>query len=99
MSSEKTLRICERGHKYYKSSDCPTCPTCESQKKPQAEFLSKISAPARRAFDRNEIANLKNLAEYSEKEVLEFHGVGPSSIPILKESLKSENLYFRKDSQ
>lgn len=39
-TSKKNLRTCEKGHKYYKSSDCPTCPECEQERKPDAGFLS-----------------------------------------------------------
>lgn len=97
MSTKGTLRICNLGHKYYKSSDCPTCPICEKQKVPEQEFLSKISAPARRAFERAHINTLKKLSEFSEKEILELHGVGPSAIPKLNEALKSVGLTFRKN--
>ncbi len=40
MVTEKTLRTCEKGHEYYKSSDCPTCPTCEKERTPKEGFLS-----------------------------------------------------------
>ncbi len=33
MAVKGTLRVCPKGHKYYKSSDCPTCPVCESHRK------------------------------------------------------------------
>ncbi|MCB0479631.1 MAG: RNA polymerase alpha subunit C-terminal domain-containing protein [Crocinitomicaceae bacterium] len=95
MSTKGTLRTCKKGHKYYKSSDCPTCPICESEKDPKAEFLSKIGAPARRAFERENILTLKKLSEFSEKEILDLHGVGPSAIPKLEEALKSAGLTFR----
>jgi hypothetical protein len=38
--AEKTLRICEKGHRYFKSSDCPTCPKCEALNKLNNEFLA-----------------------------------------------------------
>lgn len=96
MSSKGTLRTCEKGHKYYKSSDCPTCPICERKKVPAADFLSEISAPARRALERNDILTLKALSSHSEKEILALHGVGPSSIPKLKRALDSAGLAFKK---
>ena len=96
MSKKGTLRTCDKGHKFYKSSDCPTCPVCESEKIPETEFLSKIGAPARRAFERENILTLKKLSEYTEKEILDFHGVGPSAIPKLKKALNAEGLEFRK---
>lgn len=70
MTSKKgELRICERGHRYYKSSDCPTCPVCEEEKRPTEGFLSHISAPARRALEGQGITTLEELSQYSEKEV------------------------------
>jgi hypothetical protein len=59
MASVKQLKICSKGHRFYKSSDCPTCPVCE-------------------------------------KEILELHGVGKTSIPILLNALASKELTFRK---
>ena len=38
-TSEKNVRTCNKGHTYYKSSDCPTCPTCEQERRPVNGFL------------------------------------------------------------
>ena len=43
----KTLRTCDKGHQYYKSSDCPSCPICEQERKPDSGFLARLSAPAK----------------------------------------------------
>lgn len=91
-----TLRICPHGHKYYKSTDCPTCPVCESEGKPGEGFLSLLAAPARRALEGAGIKTLKQLAKWSEADLLKLHGMGPGSIPKLKEALKSEGLSFKK---
>lgn len=91
-----SLRTCNKGHKYYKSSDCPTCPICEADRKPQSEFLSLLSSPARRALENNGIATLDQLSKFSEKELLQFHGFGKSSIPKLLSALKKEGLTFKK---
>ena len=96
MRSKGTLRTCEKGHKYYKYTDCPTYPICERNKEPKAEFLARISAPARRALERENILTLKRISEYSEKEILGLHGVGPSAILKLKDALKTEGLTLRK---
>ncbi len=95
----KTLRICPKGHQYYKSSDCPTCPVCEDEKKPETGFLSVLSAPARRALENNGIKTLKQLSKYSEAEILEFHGMGKTTIPKLREVLKEKNLAFKTDKK
>jgi hypothetical protein len=94
--STKTLRTCENGHRYYKSSDCPTCPICESEKAPKNGFLSLLVAPARRALENQAIDSLEKLALFSEEEILQIHGMGPSSIPKLREALKNKGLSFKE---
>ena len=96
MNAKGTLRTCEKGHKYYKSSDCPTCPTCEKNKVPKAEFLSQLAAPARRALEQENILTLTKLSEYSVKEILSLHGVGPSTIPKLKKALEKDGHKFKE---
>lgn len=96
MATKKELRLCPKGHQYYKSSDCPTCPICEDERKPGNDFLSLLSAPARRALENNGITTLTQLSKYSEKEILEFHGMGRGSIPKLHMALKEQKLAFRK---
>lgn len=96
MEREKpSLRTCEKGHNYYKSSDCPTCPVCEKERKPQEGFLALLSGPARRALENNGIFTLEKLAEYSENDILKFHGLGKSSIPKLKRALEEQGLSFK----
>ena len=91
---QKNLRTCENGHNYYKSSDCPTCPICEAERKPKAGFLSLLSAPARRALENADITSLAKLSKYTEKDILKLHGIGKTTIPKLKEALVAENLTF-----
>lgn len=87
-------RFCSNGHKYFKSTDCPTCPVCEKNKNKFA-YLENLSAPARRALVSNNILTLEILATYSEKELLSFHGIGKTSIPKLKEHLLNSGLDFK----
>ena len=94
--STNNLRICDKGHKYYKTSDCPVCPACEKVRKPSADFLTKISAPARRALEREGIDSLFKLSKYTEQELLDFHGMGPGTIPKLRNALKEKGLSFKK---
>ncbi len=97
MATKKTLRTCKNGHEYYKSSDCPTCPICEKERKPNDGFLSLLSAPARRALENNDIFTLNALAKYSEKEILKFHGIGKASLPTLKKALAEKDLSFKSN--
>ncbi|MGZ3931194.1 MAG: RNA polymerase alpha subunit C-terminal domain-containing protein [Bacteroidia bacterium] len=94
-ASKKELRICDKGHRYYKSSDCRVCPVCEKERAPEDGFLSKMSAPARRALEREGITTLKKLAGYSEAELLKLHGFGPGSLPKLRNALKEKGLMFK----
>ena len=91
-----SLRICVNGHKYYKSSDCPVCPLCEKERNTGAGFLSALAAPARRALENAGISTLGQLSELTEKQILELHGMGPSTIPKLRKALMEEGLFFAK---
>jgi predicted RecB family nuclease len=95
-TSKQNLRTCRQGHQYYKSSDCPTCPICEQERKPENGFLSLLVAPARRALEREGITTIEQLAKYSEDGILELHGMGPSTMPKLRSALKAKGLTFRK---
>ncbi|MFT4413787.1 RNA polymerase alpha subunit C-terminal domain-containing protein [Fredinandcohnia humi] len=95
MTSGKSLRVCEKGHKYYKSSDCPSCPTCNKENKPESGFLSKLSSPARNALVHEGIDTLQKLSKCTEIEILKMHGIGPASLPILRTSLEEQGLSFK----
>ncbi|RXJ04462.1 hypothetical protein DS745_03500 [Anaerobacillus alkaliphilus] len=96
MKTEKSLKVCEKGHKYYKSSECPSCPTCDKETKPVSGFLSKLSSPARNALVHEGIDTLQLLSKYTEKEILKIHGIGPASLPIMRTSLEEEGLSFKE---
>ena len=72
----KSLRTCRKGHSYYKSSDCPVCPVCEKEKKPDEGLLAALAAPARRALEGAGIKTLLQLSRFSEKEniITTWHG-------------------------
>ena len=90
-------RTCKAGHTYYKSSDCPTCPICEQERKPEIGFLSSLVAPARRALEREGITTLRQLSRRTEEEIQELHGIGPTTIPKLKAALAGKGLTFKKN--
>lgn len=96
MTVGKILRVCERGHKYYKSSKCTSCPTCDKENKPKSGFLSKLSSPARNALVHQGIDTLQELSKYTEKEIVRIHGIGPASLPKMRTSLKEEGLAFKE---
>ena len=78
-------KTCSKGHQFHKTSACPVCPFCEKEK--EDFFIPKLSAPARRALENAGIDSLEKLATYSEKELLKLHGIGKSTIPVLKNIL------------
>ena len=88
-------KVCSNGHTFEKSSNCPICPICEKNNRPKDGFLSLLPAPAKRALLHNNIQTLEQLANYSEQELLQFHGFGKKSIPILQESLAAIGLKFK----
>jgi hypothetical protein len=90
----KRPKVCERGHKFYKSSDCPSCPICAAQDKPESGFLALLSGPARGALEHAGISTLTKLSQYSEREILKIHGIGPKSLPVLRQSLQEAGLTF-----
>lgn len=95
MATKGILKTCKMGHKFYKSSNCPTCPVCEEERKPKDSFLALIAAPARRALERENINTLEDLSKWSEKEIINLHGMGPSTLPKLKKALKDKGFSFR----
>jgi DNA-directed RNA polymerase alpha subunit len=93
----KTTVTCPNGHTFIKSSDSGTCPQCESEKKLSQTFLLSLAAPARRALENAGINSVEKLSFWSEKEILQFHGIGKTSMPTLREVLEKAGLDFRKD--
>lgn len=90
-----TLRTCKKGHAYYKSSDCPVCPVCAAAEIPEEEFLAVLSAPARRALQNAGISTAAQLCKWSKKELLQLHGFGPASIPVLEKVLAKHGLLLK----
>ncbi|MCO6485908.1 MAG: hypothetical protein J5I41_09075 [Saprospiraceae bacterium] len=95
METNEVLRKCKNGHRFNKTSDCPICPICEEERKPNDHFLSLLGAPARRALEREGITTLEKLSTFSEKEILTLHGVGKSTMPILRKLLFENKMSFK----
>jgi len=96
MATEKIKKTCKFGHTFYKSSDCPTCPTCEKLKEPASGFLALLSNPARNALIHEGIDTIQKLSEYTEKEIMKIHGIGKASLPTFKKALEGEGLTFKQ---
>lgn len=59
------------------------------------EFLQKLSRPARNALLYEGIDSFDKLANLSEKQVLSIHGIGPKSLPTMREVLTQMNKSFQ----
>lgn len=55
-----------------------------------------LGNPARRALEHAGITSVEKLAAYSEKEILALHGLGPASLPKLRQGLAEVGLAFKK---
>lgn len=97
MATKKLKKTCKLGHTFYKSSACPTCPICEKLKEPASGFLALLSNPARNTLLHHGIDTIQKLSEFTEKEILNIHGIGKASIPTLRKSLEEHGLTFKQD--
>lgn len=94
---KRELKLCSSGHTFYKSSQCNTCPVCERENAPSDGILSLLNAPARRALQKEGISLIEQLTQYEESDVANWHGIGKSSIKILKQELEKKQLTFKKN--
>lgn len=98
MATKKFKRTCTQGHIYYKSSDCVSCPICAYANRADSVFLTKLSAPARRALQQEKIDSVEKLATYTQQQILRLHGIGKSTIPILLQALQEVDLTFKSSN-
>ncbi|UFH32930.1 hypothetical protein LNP04_04210 [Chryseobacterium sp. C-71] len=60
------------------------------------DFLKGIVAmPARRALEKKKIDSLEKLTDYSEEELLQFHGFGKTTIQKLKIYMRDHGKSFK----
>lgn len=57
--------------------------------------MAQLSAPARRALEREGLTRLSDVAKRSKREILGLHGVGPSTMPKLERALVEAGLAFK----
>ncbi|HTC54728.1 MAG TPA: hypothetical protein VK700_22525 [Steroidobacteraceae bacterium] len=60
-----------------------------------AAAFAKLSKPAKRALLRNRIYEVKDLASWTLRDLLKLHGLGPASLPALRQVLHQAGLDFR----
>jgi hypothetical protein len=58
--------------------------------------LQALAKPAQRALVNNSIFTARDLAQWTQSNILELHGIGPSAIPIMRKCLKKQKLRFKK---
>ncbi|MDQ3693415.1 MAG: DNA-binding protein [Chloroflexota bacterium] len=59
-----------------------------------AELPAGLSKPARQALEHAGYTRLEQLAQITERELLQLHGMGPKSIPLLRQALAAKGLSF-----
>ncbi len=62
---------------------------------PISVLLSRLPAPAKRAFEGNNIKYLEDLTRYSRAEISSWHGIGANTLKVIDEVLV-ENGYAKK---
>ena len=66
------------------------------KKRSPGDFLSTLVAPARRALENEGIATVRKLSQWTERDIRQLHGMGPSTIPKLRAALKRAGLKFKE---
>jgi predicted flap endonuclease-1-like 5' DNA nuclease len=59
--------------------------------------LPGIGAPATRALEGIGVTTVEQLAQFTEKELLALHGVGPKAIRLLRPVMEDKGVTFRDD--
>lgn len=70
--------------------------TCNDHHEVSNDFLKGIvGIPARRALQKEKIDSLEKLSDYTEKEILQFHGFGKNSVEKLKIYMNHHHFSFK----
>ena len=54
-----------------------------------------LAAPAIRALINANLTKIEHLKRITEKQLLSLHGIGPSSLPIIKKAMKKYKVNFK----
>lgn len=60
----------------------------------ESSLPQRLSNPARRALAGASIENIEQLAQHTEAEIKELHGIGPSAMDLLQNALAAHGLSF-----
>jgi hypothetical protein len=66
------------------------------RKRSLSDLPEHLAAPALRALLNAKITRLAQLSRFTEKEVLQLHGMGPNAMGVLRGALKPRGLSFRR---
>ena len=77
--------VCDKGHRFEKSSSCRSCPTCEQQR--LKNLLPGLAAPAKRALLAHGIEQFNDVVRFSKSEVALWHGIGKNALSIIEQNL------------
>ena len=61
----------------------------------QSDLPAGLAAPARRALIRAGCWRLEHVAQLSEAQVKQMHGIGPNALQQLQQALETRGLRFR----
>lgn len=62
----------------------------------ESDLPTGLSQPALRALANAGIKHLEQLAKFTEKDVKNFHGIGPNALNKLRQALAERGLSFRE---
>lgn len=91
----KHEQVCPNGHRYSKSSKCPTCPICASENKAKEGFMKALAAPAQRALIAAQINSLEALSQWSLHDLSKLHGIGKTALNQLQQQMLEAGLQFK----
>ena len=63
-----------------------------------ATELPKIAAPAQRALAAINVTSLEALENFSRKEILDLHGMGPNAFGNIEAAMKEAGFEFKANS-
>ena len=59
-------------------------------------LLRKLASPARRALENTEVKTIEALAQMSEEEIMELHGIGRNAVKTIKAFMDEHGFSFKK---
>lgn len=61
---------------------------------PESDLPAKLASPARRALVNAGYLRLEQLANVTESEIKQLHGIGPNALDLLRRTLQEKGLAF-----